>query len=242
MSTVALIDGDIVAYRCAAANENEDLGIAIWQTDQMLSRILEETNSDSWKIYLSGDNNFRYTIFPDYKANRRNQPKPKHLEGVREELVLSWAASICDGFEADDALGMESRRTDNKIIICSIDKDLLQLTGTHYNFVKREIKEVDEFGGAVQFYTQLLVGDPTDNIRGCVGIGRVKAARAFEGCNTERQLYERCCELYKVVYKDKWFEELNFNAQLLYIWRTDPDEWKIPIEPCIQDREPKQSS
>src|SRR3990167_4841818 len=206
MSTIACIDGDIVAYRCAAVNENADLGLAIWQTDQLLNRILEDTNADDWKVYLSGENNFRYGIFPDYKANRRNQPRPKHLEGLREHMVLDWDATIVDGYEADDALGIdneERRRSGGTGFICSIDKDLLQLPGKHYNFVRREIKEVDEFSGAVQFYSQLLIGDPTDNIRGCPSIGKVRAAKAFIGCNTERQLYDKCCECYALAYSPK---------------------------------------
>ena len=129
----------------------------------MLTRILSETQSDSWRIYLSGDNNFRYTIFPDYKANRRDQAKPRHLEPIRESLVINWGATICDGYEADDALGMESC-TQIGIVICSIDKDLLQLPGRHYNFVRREFKEIDEFGGAKQVYSQLLILDPFYNI------------------------------------------------------------------------------
>ena len=238
--TTAVIDGDIVTYRCAAVNENADLGLAKWQADQLLVRILEETEADDWKIYLSGDNNFRYAIFPDYKANRRDLPKPKHLEGLREHLVLEWNATICDGYEADDALGMESGG--NEMVICSIDKDLLQLSGTHYNFVRRELKEVDAFSGAVSFYTQLLCGDPTDNIRGCPGIGKVKAEKALRGCTTERELYERTVECYRHVYKDLWEKELELNAQLLYIWRTENDKWEKPTELSGQEPDQKQSS
>ena len=244
MGITAVIDGDIVAYRCAAVNENADLGLAIWQTDQLLTRILDDVNADDWKVYLSGENNFRYGIFPEYKANRRDQIKPKHLEGIREYLVLEWSARICDGYEADDALGMESQLRDNgKNIICSIDKDLLQLSGTHYNFVKREIKTVDEFSGAVQFYSQLLIGDPTDNIRGCPGVGKVKAERAFVGCTTERQLYEQCVKQYTLVYgPDKWEKELDLNAQLLYVWRKEDDKWTAPPQPEEQEPEAKPSS
>ena len=154
--------------------------------------------------------------------------------------MLQWGASICDGYEADDALGMESRQKNT--IICSIDKDLLQLPGIHYNFVRREVKEVDDFSGAVSFYTQLLCGDPTDNIRGCPGIGKVKAERAFKECTTERELYERSVELYKTVYKDGWFKELDMNAQLLYIWRTEGDKWIAPIETLKQEPDQTPSS
>lgn len=242
MSITAVIDGDIVAYRCAAVNENADLGLAIWQTDQLLTRILDDVNADDWKVYLSGENNFRYSIYPEYKANRRDQPKPKHLEGLREYLVRDWDATIVDGYEADDALGMESVSKAGAVI-CSIDKDLLQLPGRHYNFVKREIKDVDAFSGAIQFYSQLLIGDPTDNIRGCPGVGKVKAERAFVGCTTERDLYDKCVEQYTLVYgPNKWEKELDMNAQLLYVWRKEDDKWTAPQELPKQEPEAKPSS
>lgn len=243
MSIIACIDGDTVSFRCAAANENADFGLAVWQVDQMLTRILDDINADDWKIYLGGENNFRYGIYPDYKIHRRDKPKPKHLEGLRGYLVSDWDATVCDGYEADDALGIYQQSAgSNMVYICSNDKDLLQIPGRHYNFIRREIKEIDEFGGAVQFYTQLLVGDPADHIRGCSGIGAVKAARAFVGCNTERQLYDKCVELYKVAYKDDWEQQLNLAAQLLYVWRKDPDSWTPPQEPAVQEQEAKQSS
>jgi 5'-3' exonuclease len=151
---------------------------------------------------------------------------------------MDWEATICDGYEADDALGMALGTNPGcSVVICSIDKDLLQLPATHYNFVKREFKEVDAFSGAVQFYTQLLCGDPTDNIRGCPGIGKVKAERAFVGCTTERELYERAVEEYKKVYKEEWEQPLTMNARLLYIWRKQEDEWNPPLKQEVPVRE-----
>src|SRR3990167_2379460 len=141
---IALIDGDIVTYRCAAVCEEAGQGVAKWQADQLLTRILEDVDATDWKIFLSGDDNFRYKVYPDYKANRRDMVKPKHLELLREHLILDWNATIVNGYEADDALGIGAS---NQSIICSIDKDLLQVPGHHYNFVKREIKQITELDG-----------------------------------------------------------------------------------------------
>ena len=124
-------------------------------------------------------------------------------------------------------------------IIASIDKDLKQVPGRHYNFVTRVMEDVSEFQGWYNFYTQLLVGDPTDNIKGCPGIGKVKAAKALRDCQSQRQLYERCVEQYTLIYKDEWESQLNLNAQLLYIWRKDPDSW-TPPEPVKQEPVVKQ--
>src|SRR3990167_4316279 len=163
---IALIDGDIVTYRCAAVCEEAGQGVAKWQADQLLTRILEDVDATDWKIFLSGDDNFRYKVYPDYKANRRDMVKPKHLELLREHLILDWNATIVNGYEADDSLGIEQSRDITKSIICSIDKDLLQIPGHHYNFVKRIIVYVTIVDGWKSFYTQLLTGDATDNIKG----------------------------------------------------------------------------
>lgn len=225
---LALIDGDIVCYRTAAVNENAAEGIAKWQADQLITRIIEDVNATDWAIYLSGDNNFRYQLYPDYKANRRDMVRPKHLESVREHLVLEWNAIICDGYEADDALGMAAN---GRGIICSIDKDLLQIPGYHYNFVRREVKEVNAFDGAKWFYTQLLSGDATDNIRGCPGIGPVKAEKALRGCNTERELFDACIQCYWEALGNNFWEALELNADLLYVWRKENDKWNPPTRP-----------
>jgi 5'-3' exonuclease len=236
---LALIDGDIVCYRCAAANEKAEPGIAKWQADQMLTRIIEETNALDWKIFLSGDNNFRYTIFPDYKANRRDMVKPRHLELLREHLVLEWNATICDGIEADDALGIASQSGESpECVVCSIDKDLRQLPGNHYHFVNRQWLQLSALDGERNFYYQLLVGDSTDNIKGCQGIGPVKAERILRDCGSSEAYFLAAKSAYEVTYASKWFEELDRNAQLLYIQRRENDTWKPPV----QEREVKSSS
>ena len=75
--TTALIDGDIVAYRCAAASENEPKEVALLRANDLVCRILEETDSEKHIVYLTGSNNFRYHYNPEYKANRKDTPRPR---------------------------------------------------------------------------------------------------------------------------------------------------------------------
>lgn len=107
---IALIDGDIVAYRCSAACENEPVEIALIRTYDMMQNILDETGASSYKCFLSGDNNFRYTINPDYKQNRKDKVDPIHRQACKDFLVSDWNAIVVDGYEADDALSMEQTR------------------------------------------------------------------------------------------------------------------------------------
>jgi Autographiviridae exonuclease len=229
---LALIDGDIVAYRTAAVTEQNDPQLAVWQSNQLIERILQDVNAVP-KIWISGDNNFRYKLFPDYKANRRDKPKPRHLEVVRENLVVRWNASITDGIEADDALGIDHQREvpglgKQVVVLCSIDKDLLQLPGVHFNFVNRKFVDVTPTEGCYNFYYQLLVGDSGDNIPGCPGVGPKRAPRMLQECTTEFDMYSTCVQAYTRAGEP--YQNLVRNAYLLYVQRKEGDSWKPPMD------------
>ena len=221
----------MVSYRCGAVTENDDVGLAIWQTDELINRICSEVSSDKYRVYISGDNNFRYEIYPDYKAHRRDKPKPRHLEAIREHLLVNHPSNISDGMEADDELAIECTRLGQEgtpCIVASLDKDLLQVVGTHYNFVRREFREIGELEGQRNFYLQLLIGDPADNIPGCTGIGKVKAPKLLDGATDPVALYRRCLEAYTKAGLST--EIMHRNAKLLYLKRREDDEWKPPTD------------
>ena len=200
---------------------DEEQWVAQARADQMLRDILEATGADSYKVFLTGSGNFRRELTPTYKANRPDE-RPEHWQAVREFLVTQHKAMICEGWEADDQLGIEQDKVGGTTVICSIDKDLLQVPGKHYNFVKKEFKEVSPDEGLKKLYLQALIGDRSDNIVGVQGIGPVKAEKALEGLETELEWYEKV----KAMYDD--VERLHLNMQLLYIWQKPMDKWEVP--------------
>jgi DNA polymerase-1 len=218
----ALIDGDIVCYRAACSAQNEEPWIACSRADKTIQDILEGTGADSYSVFLTGDNNFRRKIDPEYKANRTVE-RPTHWVSVREFLVAEHRAEIIHGKEADDALGIAQDKFGICTCIASIDKDLKQIPGKHYNFVKKEYSVVTWTEGIRFLYLQSLIGDRSDNIRGVDGIGPVKAAKALEGLSTEWEYYNKCLELYG----DE--ARLHLNMKLLYIWQKENDEWRPPV-------------
>jgi DNA polymerase-1 len=232
VSNVALIDGDLVAYRAAASCKEEDPSeIACIRAESTIRQILETASCPDYWLFLSGSSNFRYELYPDYKANRRDIPRPKWLQPVREFLLLEWGANVTDGYEADDAIGIkhsELTAINFKPIVCSLDKDLRQIAGTHYNWVKEEMDEVSHQEGLVNFYTQLVLGDKSDNIPGYDGLARIKPTIELKKridhlatCKSEYEMYQSV----KAIYEG----DLERNANLLYIWRKDPDKWRIPL-------------
>ena len=216
----ALVDGDIVVYRAAASAKGEEQWIAQARADQMIQDILADTGATTYNVYLTGSNNFRREIAPSYKANRPDD-RPEHWLAVREFLVTQHKAQMCDGYEADDELGIQQDKETLTTVICSIDKDLLQIPGRHYNFVKKIHNVVERDQGLKHLYMQSLIGDKSDNIIGVEGIGPVKAERALAELLPE-EWYDKCRELYN----DD--ERFHLNMKLLYIWQKPNDMWEPP--------------
>lgn len=236
---LALIDADIVVYRIGFTTENEDFSIAKWRTDELLDRILHETSATEFQLWLSDrkENNYRFALCSKYKATRPEQ-KPRWHEEIKEYLITKWGARFAYGQEADDALGIAqtdlTRRNLYGSIICSIDKDLQQIEGNHYNFVKQEKFFVTELDALRFFYSQFLIGDTSDNIQGCRGIGPVKAGRILLECTNASDCLNAVVKTYKKQHPD-WpeptlAEHLLLIGRLLKI-RTEEDEplWDSPL-------------
>jgi DNA polymerase-1 len=237
---IALIDQDLLCYRCAASAENDDLGIAIYRIDELLDNILNKTEATSYRAFLTSSSNFRKQIYPEYKANR-TQPKPKHLRDLQvyslEKLNAEYAP---DGLEADDALAINQKYLGVNIedtIICSLDKDLLQVPGHHFSW---EINgkgwsrpdtfiEQSELEGLRLFYKQCLKGDTSDNVKGIEGLGEKKAAKILADCTSQQEMFNIVRDLYG---ND---EEFIMNASVLWILRSLDDNWKDRFDALIQE-------
>ena len=221
----ALIDADIVAYRVACTLEDDDAEDFVYaRAEDLIDNILVNTEATEYRLFLSGKNNFRYTIYPEYKAHRPKE-KPFWLEKCRQYLIATFNAEVVDGQEADDALGIAQTED---TIICSIDKDLLMIPGRHYNFVKDEFQEVTNDSGMRHFYMQCLTGDRSDNIKGIEQIGPKKAEKILTGCITEQELFNAVREAYS---NDT---EFLMNGRVLWIRRKENEDWKERFDTLIQ--------
>lgn len=224
----ALIDADIVAYRVACTLEEDDAEDFVFaRAEDLVDQILVNTEATEYRLFLTGKDNFRYTLYPEYKANRRDKEKPFWLEGIRQYLKANFNAEVIDGQEADDALGIA--QTDDTII-CSIDKDLLMIPGKHYNFVKDEFVTIDKDQAMRNFYMQCLTGDRSDNIKGIDGIGPKKAEKILVGCVTEQELFNAVREAYS---ND---EEFIMNGRVLWIRRQENEDWKDRFNALVQEQ------
>lgn len=212
--------------------------IAIEKLRREVRVLLHDCRCHEHRLFLSGKNNFRYNIatLQPYKAGRRD--KGMHFPMLRQLLIEEYFAEVCDGIEADDAMGIYQTKylqEDNiEPIICSQDKDMLQVEGFHYNPRKRIEFFVTKEEAILNFYIQLITGDDAvDSIPGLKGFGIVKAKKALKNCKTERDMYLRVKQLYlksdDSMYKGKDIDEVLLEiGQLLWMKRSFNDVWSIP--------------
>lgn len=227
---LALIDGDILVYRIGFTTNDVDVGIAKWRMDELVNNCCRGANVTDYKVFINSQDksNFRYELDPTYKANRKDAPKPLHFTALREHLIEVHGATVVHGEETDDRLGI-LQSTSTGTIICSIDKDLDQISGPHYNFVKGIRYEVSEIDGLRWFWAQSLIGDRTDNVRGVTGIGDKRADVALRGITTNEGFFEVVKPLYIKEYgDDAWLRKLIVNGRLLWIRKKEGEMWLPP--------------
>lgn len=223
-----LIDGDLIAFRCAASVGDDGAEeIAILRTDRLMQDLLHSTESESYTVYLTGSNNFRKKVNSQYKANRKDKEPPKFLQACREFLVKDWNALVSDGCEADDLLGINQRED---TMIASLDKDLKMIPGWHFNWLKNEKTYVVPEEGIKTFYKQMLIGDRSDNIFGVDKIGPVKADRIIDPLETEKEMLCTVIDLY-----GKDYDRFLMNAQCLWIMQNEGETWVHRIKDLISD-------
>lgn len=142
---------------------------------------------------------FRREIYPEYKAQRQATPEDIHASiPIIKEILNAYNIPIveCDGFEADDVIGSLSCLASQKnftVFMLTPDKDYAQLVkdnvflyrprhGFGYETLGvEEVKEKWQVSSTKQIIDLLgLMGDASDNIPGCPGVGEKTAVKILQ--------------------------------------------------------------
>ena len=218
---------------------------ALQAVKESINGILEHVHTPrALRFYLSGAGNYRYdlaTIKP-YKGNRDPTHKPVHYKAIRDYLEEYHHAEVIEGREADDQISIVASRLradKESYVVATIDKDLDQIPGEHYDYMKKVSYAVSEWSATYWFYTQVLAGDPVDNIAGCYRCGPAKAAKVLANAFTAEHCWEAVVEEYAEAtarsgypYGDRDTNELALeNARLVYLQREENELWTPPGTP-----------
>ena len=196
-----LIDGSAYIFRAyyglPPMNRADGTPInAVFGFTNMLVKLIEDYRDDKMiVIFDAARENFRNTIFKDYKANRGETPEDliPQFEIIRECVdAFNIPQLEIEGYEADDIIATycklaEKQKIDS--IIVSSDKDLMQLVTKKITMLdpmknkKIGIDQViEKFGLPPEKVIQIqaLTGDKVDNIPGAPGIGPKTALQLIE--------------------------------------------------------------
>ena len=188
--SVAIIDADSIYFRVACVvKKPSEIRKAISFT---MDEIIRNTGCQHQLVAIKGQGNFRKDMYSKYKANRKDldEDVKKALNYGHGYMQGKYDAIMADGMEADDLVSIwayEAMEYEREYTIVGIDKDLLQIPGTHYNFSKKITTEVSADEADLKLMLQCLTGDTSDNIPGIKGIGPKKAEKILAGIPRSRR-------------------------------------------------------
>jgi DNA polymerase I len=184
---------------------------AIYGLCQMLLKLeREQRPTHLCVVFDAPGENFRNTLYAEYKAHR--PPMPPELAGqidMVHRVIEAFGLTTLQvpGFEADDIIATLARigvAAGMDVVICSSDKDLLQLCGdgvsvldTMKNRMLRPAEVQEKFGvpPALVGDVLALMGDSVDNVPGVDGIGPKTAAELINKFGSLEALLARVGEV-----------------------------------------------
>jgi 5'-3' exonuclease len=201
---ILVVDGNNLAFRSwhaahgSMSVSGEETG-SLHLFVQGLAKHVRDEHPDKIIVCWDSGSSFRENIDPEYKASRRARvmvnevERSQHLsfnlihEFLQRALITQWSVP---GQEADDLIAavVRHRAPEDRVIILSSDKDLLQLLSPQVRQIRLSSHDTptDEWTEA-RFaqdrgyqphqlpYMMALMGDPGDGIPGLRNIGPKRA-------------------------------------------------------------------
>lgn len=226
---LVLIDGHHLMYRAYFAipstmvtSKGEQVNAVYGVASMLLNILLAEKPTHTLFCFDDGSATFRHRAFEGYKDGRAETPDDFYVQIPRvHECVASFGLKSVSGteHEADDFIASYARSAEKegfRVTIVSGDKDLLQLVTENVRVaIPHKAYQQQEYMGPEQVRTKFgieplqipsykgLIGDPSDNLPGVMGIGPKTAEALLREYGTLSSIYDHLDAL-----KPAWREKL----------------------------------
>jgi len=218
-----LIDALALIYRAHFAfsknprinSKGMNTGAVLGFTNSLLDIINKEKPTHIGVAYDTHAPTFRHETFPEYKANREEQPEDIQIAiPITKELVRAFNIPVLelDGYEADDIIGTLAKTAAEQgftVFMMTPDKDYAQLVeenvflykpaymgnsvdilGIEEVLKKFDIQQVDQVRDLLG-----LQGDSVDNIPGIPGVGAKTAVKFIHEYGSVEELLKNTDKL-----------------------------------------------
>lgn len=229
---VVLIDADSLLYFSSYGSEEDQLTCEVKLSEKIydiLNIVGQSYNVEKYYVFVKGKDNFRYKIFPAYKKNR--PPKHPIIDVLNYYLVSEFGAIESHNAESDDYAYSYSQLPEYKgrAIICSVDKDMLQIPGIHYDYQKNKFHIISEEEARYNLAIQMIMGDAADGISGLRGYGPKKAEKIIKKGMTNYQCIRAILKEYLKNYPDAETAKnaLRLNYKLLKLHKVNVQSLEV---------------
>jgi 5'-3' exonuclease len=219
---LVIIDADSMFYLIGSELANMQLEpLGFIKLDEFIKDILVTTGARNYLGFIGGKgHNFRKDIAVTKPYKGQRPEKPEWFEFwqpiLAKRMVEFWGFQECHNIEADDACAIARNKyidDYNKVIIASPDKDLIQIGNTwFYDYTKRTTVFCNDTVALHSLCGQLVMGDSTDNIPGCMGAGKVTAGEVVQHIASKGMDKEAALAHVKAFYIE-WFTVTLKNKQ-----------------------------
>jgi len=216
--TLYIIDGHAHIYAAYFAPMSQRLASpsgeptkAVYIFTRAILGLIERQKPDMLVVAMdSKAPTFRSEIYAEYKAHRPPMPDdmPGQIKRIEEILeAMNIPILRLDGFEADDIIGTLAKKAagdGHDCLICSKDKDMLQLLDKHISAfdiktdTRTDTKKMAEtMGLSPERFLECLAlqGDKTDNIPGIPDVGPKTALIWIQKYGSIENLYKHADEI-----------------------------------------------
>lgn len=251
--TVFLLDAYALAYRSYYAfinsprinSKGENTSAVFGFTNTLLEVLNKQKPSHIGVVFDTHGPTFRHQMFANYKANREAMPEDlrqsipyiKQMIAAMNIPVISLA-----GYEADDIIGTLAYKFKNigfKVFMMTPDKDYAQLVSDNIFVFKParsgndaeiwdEKAVVEKFNVTPSKIVDLLglMGDASDNIPGCPGVGPKGAEKLITAFGSIEDVYQNI-EQQKGKIKDNL---LQFKDQVILSKKLATIDTNVPVD------------
>jgi DNA polymerase-1 len=213
MKTYLLVDGDNLMMRAIHAASHTSMsshGVATGGLHifvRSLTAYIRRTNPDGMIVLWDAGHEHRTKLHDGYKAQRgkRDPSFADQFDLAQEFLAYSNIAQARSrGWEADDLIAWiwfhhQPVMDDERMVILSGDKDLLQLVGPGVTQIRPASNVIDDLWDEGRVYDNFgctpeqlpwvmaLMGDATDGVDGVPKVGPVRARQIFESFDFDHE-------------------------------------------------------
>jgi DNA polymerase-1 len=216
---ILLVDGNALVHRAYHAiqpltSPSGEPTNATYGFISTLLKVMDDLQPEYAAIAWDIGRTFRHEQYAEYKATRPEMADDLRVqfERIRQVVdIFKLPSKYAEGYEADDVLAALSQQAVEQgldVIIATGDTDTLQLVGPHVSVLLSgrrftDTKVYDEQAIHERYALEpkqlvdfkSLKGDPSDNIPGVRGVGKVTATRLLEQFGSVEELYEHMAEV-----------------------------------------------